>query len=1126
MKITDVSIDNRTSVFILIAIILIAGITSYISLPRESAPDIQIPLVIVSTPYFGVSPEDIESLITQPIEKELNAISEVKKITSSSFEGYSLIRVEFESGFNIDDALQKVRDKVNKAESELPDDVEKPEIIEINFSEFPILTYNISGPQGLVKLKDIAEDMKEDIENIEGVLDVKISGGLEREVKVDVDLDELIHYNVRFDDVIDAIREENQTIPGGLVDVNNSSFLVRVPGEFSKPFVIDDLIIKINEGMPIYVKDVADVNYSFQERTTYARLNQTDCVTVNVSKRVGANIIQIARQVKNVIKDYDSRYPENIDFSITVDFSKDIERSVKNLENNIFSGLVLVLIVLFSMLGLRNAFFVAIAIPLSMLISFLVLSALNITLNFIVLFSLILALGMLVDNAIVIIENIYKFLEEGNDLITAAKLGAQEVAWPISTSTLTTLMAFAPMLFWPGVVGDFMEYLPLTLIVTLSSSLFVALVINPVVASKFMKLEQKNKKYNSVFSKILLPFDKITNFFNERALPKTLTYYQKFLESAIGYDRNPKQVVNKRNWFGLLAVVVWLFITSALLSAPEVPNTIVLIVTTIIGVGVVMIFTNPRLKVLSSTILLLIIIINVYNEFGHGIEFFPDTDPERIYINVESPTGTNLDMSNRISAQIENRLSRLGNVNVKEFIANVGSSNNPFDGGSNSTPNKSTITVQFIDYDDRGEASKITADKIRQAVIDVAGAEIEVKKEENGPPVGPPINIEIIGDDFKLLGKLANQVKNQIMDIPGVVDLKDDFDAGRPEVRVHIDREKAALFSMNTFLIANNIRTAINGFEASKYRINEDEYDITVRLKKDQRESIDLLQNIRITYNDKQGKTKSVPLISVANIEYDKGPGAIRRKDLKRVVTISANVDAAYNANETLGRVIDKLSSFTLPPDYKIDYTGQNEEQEKAAAFLMKAFMIAFLGIFLILVIQFNSLSQPVMIMAAVTISLIGVYVGLIVFAMPFGIIMTGIGVISLAGVIVNNNIVLIDYINILRRRGLSVRDAAIGTGLRRFRPVTLTAITTILGLIPLTFGFGFDFYSFSIESGGAEADFWRSMGVAVIFGLMFGTILTLVIVPVMYAAITDTPAALKVTWENLLMKVRSKKKK
>jgi multidrug efflux pump subunit AcrB len=1114
MKITDVSVDNRTSIFILVAIITLIGLSAYSSLPRESSPDISIPLVIVSTPYFGVSPEDIESLITQPIEKEINAIAEVKKITSASYEGYSLIQVEFESGYDIDEALQKVREKVDKAESELPEDVEKPSILEINFSEFPIMTYNISGPFGLVKLKDIADDIKDEIENINGVLEVKVAGGLEREVKIDVDLNKLLHYNIRFDDIIAAIQDENRTIPGGSIDLSTSSFLVRVPGEFSNPYLIEDLVVRMNEGRPVYVKDVANVVYGFKDRTSYARINQVESVSLNISKRVGANIINIADEVKDVIAKYQEELPDDINFSLTVDQSKDIKQSVKNLENNIFSGLVLVLLVLLFFLGLRNAFFVAIAIPLSMLISFAILSALGYTLNFIVLFSLILALGMLVDNAIVIIENIYKFLEEGVTLIEAAKKGAAEVAWPITTSTLTTVLAFFPMLFWPGVVGDFMKYLPITVIITLSSSLFVALVINPVFASKYMKLEHPGiDKPETLLQKIVSPLNKLTHFFVDTMLPKTLAVYEKFLVSAIGNERNKDQKINKRNWMGLLGTFLLILLTVAGANIPQIPNVVVFIVSVILGVGLLYLFTNSRLKVISSTVLLLIMIILVYREFDHGVEFFPSIEPPRVYINIESPTGTNIDMSNKIAKMMEKKLLPYADVEIKEFLTNVGSSNNPFDGGT-STPNKSVITVQYIDYEERTRSSLETTEEIRKALLDIPGAEIEIAKEEAGPPVGAPINIEIIGDDFEVLGSLAEDVRKKIEDLPGVVDLKDDYDAGRPEVRVDINRERASLFHANTTIIANAVRTAINGIEASKYRINEDEYDITVRLKEDQRNNVEALKNLRISYQDKKGQVRSIPLSSVAEVETSTGPGAIRRKDLKRMVTITGNVTEGSNANDVLNTVKAELAGYQLPPDYKIEYTGQNEEQKKAEEFLSNAFMIAFLSIFLVMVIQFNSLSQPLIIMAAVSISLIGVFIGLITFAMPFGIIMTGIGIISLAGVVVNNNIVLIDYINILRKRGLSAREAAIRAGLRRFRPVTLTAITTILGLIPLTFGFGFDLYSFSFESGGTDAAFWRSMGVAVIFGLMFGTVLTLIIVPVIYAAISDMPAALKASFK------------
>jgi multidrug efflux pump len=1120
MKITDVAIDNRTSVFILVLIIVILGITAYVSLPREAAPDISIPLVIVSTPYFGVAPEDVESLVTQKLEKEINTISEVKEITSSSYEGYSLVRVEFESGYNIDDALQKVREKVDKAKPKLPPDAEEPEIIEINFSEFPIVSVNVSGPYGLVKLKDIAEDLQEDIEKIDGVLEAKISGGMEREVKIDVDLNKLAHYNIRFDDIINAINDENKTIPGGTIDVNKSSYIVRVPGEFDKPHIIDDIIVKLKEGKPVYVKDIADVSYGFKEKSSYARINGDETVSISVSKSVGKNIIDIVDKVKQILDEKKKELPADLKLYVTADQSKEIKDTVKELENNIFSGLVLVVGVLLFFLGVRNAFFVAISIPLSMLISFFVLQSLGVTLNFVVLYALILALGMLVDNAIVIIENIYKFLEEGNSLIQAAKLGTAEVAWPVTTSTLTTVAAFTPLLFWPGVVGEFMLYIPLVCIITLLSSLFVALLINPVVASAFMKLEHPDDKPQTLLQRIIHPVNRITHFFVDVLLPKVLYHYEKILQFALGTPREPGQKINKRNWLGVLAAIVFfLFIIPILSAVPPIPT---IIISLAIGVGIIYLFTHNRLKVIWGTFFFLFFITEIYGLFGLGVEFFPDAQPPRIYITLESPSGTNIEMSNRIAQSIEDKIKKLNKSNIKDVLVVVGSSNNPFDAGS-STPNKSTITIQYIDYQDREESSHITTENIRNVVLKTAGAEVTVEKEEGGPPVGPPVNIEISGDDYRMLGLLAGRIRAQIKDIPGVVDLNDDFDAGRPELRVEIDREKAALYGLNTGLIANTVRTAINGAEASKYRVDEDEYDITVRLKQEQRTDVNSLDNLRIIYNNDKGKTLSVPLISIANVDKSTGPGAIRRKDLKRVITVSANAEEGFNENEVLNNVKDSLVDFQLPPGYSVEFTGQNEEQDKAAAFLFKAFGVAMLVIFLILVIQFNSLSQPLIIMSAVAISLVGVFIGLIVFQMPFGIIMTGIGVISLAGVVVNNNIVLIDYMNVLRKRGLSRREAVVAAGLRRFRPVTLTAITTILGLIPLSFGFGFDIYTFAFAGGGESQEFWKSMGIAVIFGLGFATVLTLVIVPVIYSTLDDLPSAFKQFREGVINFVKYK---
>lgn len=1117
MKLTNISVDNRTSVFIFITIILIMGLTAYYSLPRESAPDISIPLVIVSTPYFGVSPEDIETLVTQPIEKEISTIGEVKKLESSSFEGFSVIRAEFESGFDIDEALRKVREKVDKAEPKLPPDCEIPEIIELNFSEFPILSTTISGPVGLVKLKDIAEDLKDEIEKISGVLEVKINGGMEREVKVDVDVDKLVHYNIRFDDIINSIRDENRNIPGGIIDVNSSSFLVRVPGEFEKPYIIEDIIVKLKDGYPIYVKDVAKVSYDFKERTTYARLNGNDAVSIDVSKRVGENIIRIADEVKKVFDEQQKLLPASIKFEITNDQSKEIRDQVKDLENNIFSGLVLVVAVLFFFLGVRNAFFVAVSIPLSMLLTFVVLQALGFTLNFVVLFALILALGMLVDNAIVIIENIYKFLEEGKSLVEAAKLGTAEVAWPVTTSTLTTLAAFMPLLFWPGIVGDFMYYIPATVIITLAASLLVALVINPVIASRFMKLEHHSDVPQTLTQKILHPFNKVTHFFVDVLLKKVLINYEKTVRYALGPVRVPGQRVHRKNWLGIGAIILFLILEMTI--GALVPVWVSLLFSVAGGIAIIFIFTNNRLKFIWGTFLTLLVITEVYGMFGHGVEFFPTTQPPIIYVELETPIGTNLDETNKFSKKFEQNLLKMNNADIKNITTAVGSSTNPFDAGG-STPNKSTITVKYVDYNLREVSSLITTEKLRELLEKKPGVDVKFQLQQNGPPVGLPVNIEIQGSDFKILGSLADRIKEKIKDVEGLVDLEDNFDEGKPEIRVNIDREKAALYGLNTGLIANTIRTAINGAEASKYRVDEDEYDITVRLAKPQRSSIGNLQDLKMIFNNDQGKTLSVPLSAIAEVTIGKGPGAVRRKDMERVITVSANAAEGYNGNDVLKAVQERLANFNLPPGYSISYTGQSEEQDEASAFLGRAFLIAILLIFMILVIQFNSMSQPLIIMSAVIISLIGVFIGLIVYAMPFGIIMTGIGVISLAGVVVNNNIVLIDYTNVLRKHGLSRREAIVSAGLRRFRPVTLTAITTVLGLIPLSFGLGFDIYTMEFTTGSESADFWKSMGIAVIFGLTFATFLTLVIVPVIYSTLDDIPLALKQAREGIVRRV------
>lgn len=1016
MIISDLAIKNRISVFVLTAVIVVIGLSSYLSLPREAAPSITIPMVFVATPYFGVSPSDMENLVTQPIEKRLKELSNVKEISSTSSEGISTIVVEFEPDVNLDNALQKVRDKVDLARPDLPNDAEESSIQEINIENTPIMVINIAGTHSLVALKDIAEDLEERIETVSGVLDVVVTGGLEREVQVNVDPDRLKHYNLGLEDVIETIQVENLNMPGGSIDSESLRYLVRVPGEISSPDEIGRFVVESRNGQPITVEDVATVRFGFKEPASYARINGLPSVSLNIQKRSGENLIRIADSVKALLEEESARLPESVEFTILADQSKDIRRMVSDLENNIISGLILVIVVLFMFMGVRNAVFVAIAIPLSMLLSFVVIQAMGYTLNMVILFSLILALGMLVDNAIVVVENIYRHREEGLPLIQAARDGVGEVAGPVIASTLTTICAFGPMLFWPGIMGEFMGYLPATLIITLSCSLFVALVINPTVCSVFVTVDSKRQE--------------------QLWLKRFRNRYKDLL------------------WWSL----------------------------------------DHKVSVISITGATFIGMILLYSVVGRGVEFFPETEPNQAYIDITAATGTRLEVSDGIIREIEDSMG--GVVDLTKYVSNVGSSPDPTDiggGGGGGTPHKSRVIADFPDRQDRSRSSFETVEQIRGYLADLVGARVDIVIPQNGPPTGAPVNIELVGDDFRVLGRMAKEVNRRIKDIPGLVDLKSDYDTGRPELKVVIDRNQAAQLQVNTSKVARTVRTAINGTTASEFRIGEDEYDIVVRFAEQSRGTFADLERINILHEGEQ-----IPLANLAQLEVAGGLGSIRRKDLERVVSVEGNVDGRL-ANEVLADIQAKLVDMELPSGYVLRYAGENVEQDEASAFLSNAFGVALMLILLVLITQFNSLTLPLIIMLSVIMSLIGVFLGLIVTATPFGIIMTGIGVISLAGVVVNNAIVLIDYIQKLRERGYSRREAIVHGGETRLRPVILTAITTILGLIPLSTGISFDFRTLGLELGGESSQWWGPMGVAVIFGLSVATILTLVVVPVMY---------------------------
>jgi len=1089
-RLTSFSINNRMTVYVLTGLITIMGIVSYLSIPKEAQPEIVIPIVFVATPYFGVSPSDIESQITQPIEKELKGITGIKKITSISQEGYSGITVEFNPDVNMDAALQKVRDKVDLAKKDLPKDAEEPQIQEINTSEFPIININISGDYSLVKLKQIAEDMQDHIESFPEILEVVISGGLEQEVQVNADLHKLQYYNVSFNDIINAIRNENTTIPGGTIDVENMKYLVRVPGEFERPQIIEDIVVKRPEGggAPIYVRDVATVDFAFKDRTTYARLDGSSVVTMAVKKRAGTNVIEVSDKVKSYISDLEKSgtLPPSTQIKLTNDQSDMIRDMVDNLQNSIIFGLILVVLVLLFFMGVRNAVLVGIAVPLSMLLSFLIIAALGFTMNMIVLFSLILALGMLVDNAIVVVENIYRYLNEGYDKITAAKLATGEVAIPITTSTLTTLFAFLPMAFWPGIVGEFMKFLPITLIITLGSSLFVALVINPTLSSALMRVDGEKGQQLTRTGKIIV---------------------------------------------GVLGALVLLMIASAnLITAMTAVAGIILFyltnrfVFTPVGgwlrdkgfpgwqrmyLSTLKFALNHRITVFVSMFVVLIGTVIAFSSNNAGMEFFPNIEPRNVNVQIESSIGTNVEQSNRIAKELEQRVSHVpGYSDVTAVVTTVGvGGGGGFSGAGGGAPNKATIAISFKKYQDRKQSPFETLAELRGVMgTTLAGADVKVTKMEMGPPTGKPVSIEIRGDDFAVISRESAKILNLIKAspvAPKLDALESNLNDGRPEMTVRIDREKAALYGLNTSLIGSTIRSAVNGTEASKYRQGDDDYEINVRLMPDQRDHLESLGDLVIQKDGKQ-----IPLSAVASWEVTSGFGAINRKNLDRVVTIQADVVEGNNTNEILAdlkTLLDK--NYKAPPGYSVAFTGQQEEQAETGRFLGLAFTVALLLVFGTLVAQFNSVVTPFIIMFSVIFSTIGVLIGLMVFQIPFGMVMTGIGVISLAGVAVNNAIVLIDFIEVRRKRdGLPRRQAILEAGVTRLRPVFLTTATTVLGLVPLALGLNFDFFGLftslepNIFMGGEQAQWWFSLCVAVIFGLSFATFLTLVVVPVMYS--------------------------
>ena len=1062
-KLSSWAISNRMTVSVITFIIVLSGFLSYSGMARENFPEIIIPQIYVATPYPGNSALDVEKLITKRLEKEINSITGVDKITSNSIQGYSSIVVEFSFDYTPSEALQKVKDKVDvaMADPDFPKDLpSEPSITEMNFSErIPIMNINLSGEFSMDQLKEYAEYLEDEIEELSEISGVDIRGVQEKELEIAVDLYKMEASKISFTDIENAVAFENMSVSGGDILENGIRRTVRVLGEFKDPLSVRDIIVKHEKGNIVYLRDIADVNFKEQEKESFAREYMQPVVMLDVKKRGGQNLLEASTKIDAILEQAAANvFPHNLIISKTNDQSNDTRTMVSDLENSIILGVILVVTVLYFFLGFRNALFVGIAIPLSMFLSFTILSFMGVTLNTMVLFSLVIALGMLVDNGIVVVENVYRLMDEGYPRIEAAKLGVGEVAMPIIASTATTLAAFFPLILWEGIMGEFMKWLPITLIIVLSSSLFVALIINPMLISVYMKVVPKKE------SKITF-------------ITKLENLYERFLNYALKGKKPGSILIGT---FGLLILAVFLMAT-----------------------------------------------------FPPKILFFPNTDAKQVFVYIEYPIGTDIEETNLISKEIEQDIEnylKKYDVDGKSFlitsiIGQVGEGtadpSRGQEGGK--TPNKARITVDFVKYQDRqGVSTEAVLKDIRNVIQGYPGVSIVVDKPADGPPTGAPINIEIKGDDYVLILETANQLKSFInsSNIAGIEELKLDIDQGKPEMLISVDRQKARRLGVSTGQIGANLRTALYGKEISTYKNADDDYPINLRLKNEMRYNKSTLLDQKITFrNQSDGQIKQVPISAVATTENQSSFSAIKRINLDRVVTIYSNVLSDYNPTEVNDKIRAIAEKFESPKSIAISFTGEQEKQAKEMAFLSNALLIAVLLIFLILVAQFNSATTPFIISISVFLSLIGVLFGLLIFRMDFVVLMTMIGIISLAGIVVNNAIVLIDYINltILRKRrelGLEETDkltpvllveCVVEGGRTRLRPVLLTAITTILGLLPLALGININFRTLITQLnpnfyiGGENVAFWGPMGWAIIFGLTFATFLTLVVVPILF---------------------------
>ncbi|MBD3419219.1 MAG: AcrB/AcrD/AcrF family protein [Chitinivibrionales bacterium] len=1012
-------VKKHAAVFCFAALVILVGVVAYATLPRESFPEIEQPYVFVTTFYPGVAARDMENLVTRPIEEELDGLEGLKEVTSSSQQSLSLIWTQFTSDVKVETALRRVRERVDIAKAELPDDAEEPLVQEFTSSTFPVYIMVLSHPDGLEAIDKVSQNLQDRFKRVPGVLDCELAGNRTKEVAIELDPVKMEHFGLAIDDVSYALQMENVNIPGGQLKNKAKNYTIEITGEIQDPRTFEEIMIN-KQGKSIKLKQVGTARFGYAAPETYSRFNGNPCITLSISKRSGENIIDVVDNVNAALDEIRDQLPAGTKVGVSYDSSDEIKDMILDLENNMFSAFVLVLLVTIFFLGFVNSLFVSLAIPFSMLMSFFMLQLMGITLNMIVLFSLILALGMLVDNGIVIVENIFRHASMGKSRMQSAIDGAQEVAGPIVASTITTCLAFFPIIFMPDIMGDIMAYVPKTVITVLLCSLAVALTINPVACSHFMSISEKNMK-------------KITE--GSGTFVKFQNWYANLIEGALS-----------KAW-----VVV------------------------IISFAVV--FTG----------------IFLYSIGGKEPIFFPELDPSVGIVDVTAPQGAPLDKTDAIMRELE-KIVPQSPSSMKSMQTTTGKgADDGFGGPAGSEYHKGNINVNYKRYVDRKIKGKVAIDSLKKRLEGFTGAEVKVKPIEMGPPTGNDISYEIVGQDYAVMGAYADTLIHILERYTELKLIETDFESAKPEVSVSIDRKKAAFYGLSTMGIASTVRNAINGGIVGKYRQDKDEYDIIVRYKQGARNSINQLSGLQIVNNDGD----RIPLSSVAEITTSSAVGIIKRRNLYRAVNVYADFrEGTQNKREISEEIETRFGNVVMPEGYRVQPGEGFAMRKDATVFLAQAFAVALFLIAVVLVGQFNSFMQPLIIMISVFLSIGGVFWGYFLSGQEFVIIMSGIGCISLAGVAVNNCIVLVDYTNLLIKSGTHWRDAVIEAGKTRLRPVLLTAITTVLGLIPMALGVSFDIHKFTFQVGSESSEFWTAFAWAMIYGLSFATVMTLVVVP------------------------------